>query len=149
MQLTRFTDYCLRVLMYLSYKQDLATIAELAHGYRISENHLMKVVHHLSRKGYIETLRGKGGGMRLARPAAEINLAGVIEDCEDSQGVIECLSADYDGNCPLMPQCELRRALRGAQKAFIDHLKQYSLQDLVTNRQVQRALASDRFVDGR
>lgn len=143
MQLTRFTDYCLRVLMYLSHKEELATIAELAQAYRVSENHLMKVVHHLARKEYIITLRGKGGGMRLARSAAEINLANVIEDCEPTQGAVECMREGYDGDCPLMPRCELRKALYGAQRAFLDHLRQFSLQDLAANSGVQRVLLQD------
>ncbi len=140
MQLTRFTDYCLRVLMYLSHKQELATIAELAQAYRVSENHLMKVVNHLARKEYIITFRGKGGGMRLARAAAEINLAAVIEDCEPTQGAVECMRDEKDSDCPLMPRCELRKALYGAQRAFLDHLRQYSLQDLAANSGVQRVL---------
>lgn len=140
MQLTRFTDYCLRVLMYLSHKQELATIAELAQAYHVSENHLMKVVNHLARMEYISTFRGKGGGMRLARAAAEINLARVIEDCEPSQGAVECMRDGYDGDCPLMPRCELRRALYGAQRAFLDHLRQFSLQELAANSGVQRML---------
>jgi len=143
MQLTRFTDYCLRVLMYLSHKEELATIAELAQAYSVSENHLMKVVHHLARKKYIITLRGKGGGMRLARAAVDINLANVIEDCEPTQGAVECMREEYDGDCPLMSRCELRKALYGAQRAFLDHLRQFSLQDLAANSGVQRVLLQD------
>lgn len=143
MQLTRFTDYCLRVLMYLSHKEELATIAEMAQAYQVSENHLMKVVNHLARKEYISTVRGKGGGVRLARPAVEINLANVIEDCEVTQGAVECMREEYDGSCPLTPRCELRRALYGAQRAFLDHLRQFTLQDLAANTGVQRVLLQE------
>ncbi len=143
MQLTRFTDYCLRVLMYLSHKQELVTIAELAQAYGISENHLMKVVNHLARKHYIQTFRGKGGGMRLARPATKINLASVIEDCEPTQGAVECMRENNDSNCPLLPRCALRKALYGAQRAFLDHLRQFSLEDLAANSAVQRVLIQE------
>ncbi|MBK8960069.1 MAG: Rrf2 family transcriptional regulator [Proteobacteria bacterium] len=141
MQLTRFTDYCLRVLMYLSCKRDgLTTIAELARNYRISSNHLMKVVHRLGLAGYIETVRGRGGGMRLAREPEQINLAEVVEHCEESIAVLDCLAAGYAGDCPLMPRCALRNVLRGAQRAFLDHLATFSLQDLVQSRQMQQAI---------
>ncbi len=155
MQLNRFTDYCLRVLMYLSYKEErgasgqLTTIAELAEGYQISANHLMKVVHHLAQKGYIETVRGKGGGMRLACVPSAINLATVIDDCEESRAIIECLSKDYDGDCPLMPQCELQKVLRDAQRAFMAHLKKFSLHDLISSRSAQKALQPLLFVDAK
>ena len=153
MQLTRFTDYCLRVLMYLSYKQEvtaseeLTTIAELAEHYQISTNHLMKVVHHLALTGYIETVRGKGGGMRLARASTAINLGAVVEDCEESTTVIECLSQDYAGNCPLLQYCELRKVLRDAQKAFMAHLKKFTLSELITNRKTRKALQPLLFVE--
>lgn len=141
MQLTRFTDYCLRVLMYLSCQRErLVTIAELANSYRISSNHLMKVVHRLALAGYITTVRGKGGGMRLARDPADINLAEVIEHCEESIAVIDCLADGYDGECPLMPRCALRSALRGAQRAFLDHLAGFNVRDLVQSRHMQQAI---------
>jgi Rrf2 family nitric oxide-sensitive transcriptional repressor len=155
MQLTRFTDYCLRVLMYLSYKEEhatsveLTTIAELAERYQISTNHLMKVVHHLAQLGYIDTVRGKGGGMRLAHKPSDINLAAVIADCEESKTIIECLSKDYSGGCPLLPQCELQKVLRDAQKAFMEHLKKFSLCDLILNRNVQKALQPLLFVEAK
>jgi Rrf2 family nitric oxide-sensitive transcriptional repressor len=153
MQLTLFTDYCLRVLMYLSYKHDVAgtseltTIADLARHYQISTNHLMKVVHHLATTGYIETVRGKGGGMRLARKPAAINLAAVISDCEESTTIIECLSSDYAGGCPLLAHCELRNVLRDAQKAFMAYLKKYSLGDLVAKKSTRQVLQPLLFVD--
>ena len=138
--------------MYLSYKQEtakstqLTTIAELAESYQISTNHLMKVVHHLAQMGYIETLRGKGGGMRLAHKPAAINLGDVIEHCEESRTIIECLSTDYSGDCPLRVQCELQKVLRDAQKAFMAHLKKFSLHDLIANRGAQKALQPLLFV---
>jgi Rrf2 family nitric oxide-sensitive transcriptional repressor len=148
MQLTRFTDYSLRVLMYLSYRQDeLTTIAELAKRYRVSSNHLMKVVHHLAQLHYIETVRGKGGGMRLARRPEEVNLAAVIEDCEQTTAVIECLAPDYDGDCPLMPHCQLRSVLQDAQKAFLAYLEKFTLQDLVANPGVRSVLHHESLID--
>lgn len=147
MQLTRFTDYCLRVLMYLTHKQELVTIAELAECYRISDNHLKKVVHHLAQLGYIETVRGKGGGMRLGRDPAAINVAEIIESSEETASVIECLDSGYSGQCPLLPHCELKKALRGAQKAFLAHLAEFSLQDLMANRRMQQTLQTVHIVD--
>ncbi len=100
----------------------------------------MKVVHRLALAGYIETVRGKGGGMRLAREPEQINLAEVVEHCEESIAVIDCLAEGYAGDCPLMPRCALRSVLRGAQRAFLDHLAAFSLQDLVQSRQMQQAI---------
>src|SRR6476469_9834606 len=92
MRLTVHSDYALRVLMYLAVKQDgLATIAGIAASYDISENHLMKVVHQLGVAGYVETVRGRGGGLRLAKPAETIGLAEVIRTTEPDMAIVSCL----------------------------------------------------------
>ena len=116
MQLTRFTDYSYRVLIYLAREADgLATIDEIAAAYGISRNHLMKVVHRLSMAGYVETVRGKGGGMRLARPAREIPLGQVARDMEENMHIVQCLD-DAFRNCTLLPSCVLKSALIEARE---------------------------------
>lgn len=132
MQLTRFTDYSLRVLMYLAYKGDaLSTIAEVSTSHAISESHLTKVVHHLGKMGYVTTLRGKGGGIRLARPPQEINLGEVIRHTEETTSVMECLSPGYGEGCRIFNACRLKHVLREAETAFFRHLDAYSIADLV------------------
>ena len=130
MQLTKFTDYCLRVLMYLGVRGDkLATIGEISAAYAVSENHLMKVVQHLAGKGYVETVRGKGGGIRLARKPEFINLGEVVRDCEQSFTIVECFDA-VNTQCPLLPACVLRSALKDATRRFFSALDEYTIADL-------------------
>lgn len=132
MQLTRFTDYSLRVLMYLAYKGEaLSTIAEISASHGISESHLTKVVHHLGKLGYITTLRGKGGGLRLARAPADINLGAVVRDSEEKKGVVECLEPGYDSSCRILGHCRLKGVLRDAEAAFFTYLDGFTLADLL------------------
>ena len=133
MQLTKHTDYALRVLIWLGYREH-ATIAEIAGAHRISQNHLMKVVHQLAKLGYVETVRGKGGGLKLARPAHEISIGEVVRATEETLYVVECLADDYAGDCRLNAACTLKSALRDAQNAFFETLDQCSLQDLLPKR---------------
>jgi Rrf2 family transcriptional regulator, nitric oxide-sensitive transcriptional repressor len=134
MQLTRYTDYALRVLIYLAHKEELATINEISVAYKVSENHLMKIVHGLAKLGYINTLRGKGGGMKLARPADKINLGEVVRNTEETLHVVECLAEEYDGDCCLAPSCRLKGVLQEAHDAFFRHLDQYTIKDLIGKR---------------
>ncbi len=134
MQLTKFTDYCLRVLMYLGVRGgELATISEISETYKVSNNHLMKVVQHLAGKGYVETVRGKGGGIRLARKPELINLGDVVRDCEHDLAIVECFNPT-NTQCPLLPACILRTALKDATKKFFAALDQYTIADLVGKR---------------
>lgn len=103
-------------------------------AYKVSENHLMKMVHALAKLGYITTLRGKGGGMRLARPADEINLGEVVRNTEETLHVVECLVDDYEGGCCLAPSCRLKGVLEEAHDAFFRHLDQYIISDLIGKR---------------
>jgi Rrf2 family nitric oxide-sensitive transcriptional repressor len=136
MQLTKHTDYALRVLIYLAYKgEELATIKEIADLYGISENHLMKIVNRLARLGYVTTVRGKGGGLRLARASELINVGDVVRNTEETLYVVECLAHDYGGDCRLTPSCKLKSVLRDAQGAFFAQLDRYSLKDLAPVRQ--------------
>lgn len=131
MQLTRFTDYSLRVLIYLGGQHDhLVTIREIAEKHAISENHLMKIVHKLAMRGYIETVRGKGGGMRLARQAGLINLGDVVRDTEESMAIAECFEAG-NSSCILLPTCVLKSILAEARKSFFATLDLYKLSDLI------------------
>lgn len=131
MRLATFSDYAFRVLIYLgSAPQSLATIADIAKAYGVSENHLMKVVHQLARLGYVETVRGKGGGMRLARPAREINVGEVLRATEDGFDIVECMG-EGGSDCRIVRACALRGALGEAVQAFLATLDRYTLADLV------------------
>lgn len=140
MQLTRYTDYALRVLIYLAHKRDqgdeITTISEISTAYKVSENHLMKIVHDLGKQGYITTVRGKGGGMRLARSPEEINLGEVVRNTEETLHVVECLAEGYDGGCRLAPTCLLKGVLQEAHAAFFEHLDRYTVKDLVGKRPI-------------
>ena len=134
MRLTAYSDYALRVLMYLAIKQDgLATIAEIAASYDISENHLMKVAHQLGVAGYVETVRGRGGGLRLAKPIEAIGLADVVRYTEPDLAIVSCFKP-VDAPCAIRPCCVLRRALEKARDAFMAVLEDYTLGDLVKPR---------------
>ena len=142
MHITRYTDYSLRVLMYLAVQTDrLSTIQEIATSYDISKNHLMKVVHQLNRKGYIETVRGKNGGLRLHRPCSDINLGVLFRETEQDMALVECFST---GNtCTITPVCSLKGILNEALNAFLATLDKYTLEDLLPSRnqhQLQRLL---------
>jgi Rrf2 family nitric oxide-sensitive transcriptional repressor len=133
MRLTIFTDYSLRVLLYLGTKRNekqLTTIGEIATAYSISENHLMKVVHQLAKNGYIETTRGKGGGMRLARAPEQIRIGDVVRTMEEDLALVECLQT---GNlrCPIIPVCTLQVLLERALQAFLAVLDGETLADLL------------------
>jgi Rrf2 family nitric oxide-sensitive transcriptional repressor len=130
MRLTRFTDYSLRVLIYLGLQQNkLVTIRRISDAYGISRNHLMKVVSLLTRTGYLKAQRGPGGGIRLARSPDEINLADVITDTEEDLVMVECF--DEEGNCVITPVCKLQQVIGEALKAYIRTMKEYTLSDLL------------------
>lgn len=129
MRLTLWTDYALRTLIFVGAKGGLATITEIAASFDISKTHLMKVVNRLGQHGYLATVRGKGGGLRLARPPAEIRVGKVVRDTEDELAVMACLSEP--GFCRIEGCCVLRRALREATEAFLATLDGYTLADLL------------------
>ena len=140
MRLTAFSDYTLRVLMYLALERDrLATIPEVAAAYGVSRNHLMKVVHQLALAGVIETVRGKGGGIRLARPPEAIRIGAIVRAAEGEGPIVECLSHDANA-CPITPVCRLTRVLVEGFGALYDHLDRYTLADLVGNRRALTAV---------
>ncbi len=130
MRLTIYTDLSLRLLMYLALKPDrLATIEEVATSYGISRTHLMKVAHQLGVMGFVGTVRGKGGGLRLARAAATITVGEIVRRTEPDMALVPCL-APISAVCPIMPACELRHAIEAARAAFLDVLDRYTLDDL-------------------
>jgi Rrf2 family nitric oxide-sensitive transcriptional repressor len=131
MQLTVHTDYALRVLMYLCLRPNrVVTIDEITDFYEISRNHLVKVVHHLSSKGFINTARGKNGGMQLSRPATEITIGDVVRKLEANFDIVECFSMDSK-KCRVLPICGLKSVLHQASENFLAFLDQYSLADAV------------------
>ena len=129
MRLTRYTDYALRTLIYLGLNEPRqSSIGEIARAYGISENHLTKVVHQLGRLGLVRTIRGRGGGLRLALDPAEIVVGAVVRRTEEDLALVECFSG---GACAITPSCRLRRALGEALAAFLAVLDGYTLADLL------------------
>lgn len=144
MQLTRFSDYSLRTLILLSLRQgQLTTISEIADTYRISKNHLMKVVNKLTTLGYVEGVRGKNGGLRLARRPDVIIIGRVVRDMEPDMAVVECFRGDSD--CCLQHACTLAGIMREAINAFLAVLDGHTLADLVTNEQQLATLLGQRI----
>jgi len=134
MKLTSFTDYSLRVLIYLGTDPSRrATISEVATAFDISENHLMKVVHFLGQQGWLSNVRGKGGGMELALPPSDIVVGKVVRITEAGDVPAECFGSEPD-NCPIARICRLRGVLNEAVNAFYTVLDGYTLADLVQNR---------------
>jgi Rrf2 family nitric oxide-sensitive transcriptional repressor len=140
MRLTAYTDFSLRVLMYLALHPDpKPTIAEIARAYAVSKNHLMKVVFELGRDGFIATVRGKNGGLRLGRPAAEIGLGEVVRRTEPDMALVPCFTP-VRAACVITPACRLRGVMEEARSAFLDVLDGYTLADLVKDPDALLAL---------
>ena len=134
MHITRYTDYSLRVLIYLAVQGDrLATIQEIADSYDISKNHLMKVVHQLNKKGYIETIRGKKGGMRLHMSPTDINVGVLVRETEQDLSIVECFSSK--NACKISPICGLKSMFGEALSAFLEVLDKYTLADVLWDQQ--------------
>jgi Rrf2 family transcriptional regulator, nitric oxide-sensitive transcriptional repressor len=143
MRQTLHTDYALRVLIYVAVADGkLITISDIAESFDISKQHLMKVVSDLSQKGYLDTVRGRGGGIRLRGSPRDINIGQVVRQTEDKLDVIGCLG--QRGYCPIERVCVLRGVLYDAMQAFLAVLDEYTLADLV---KPQRALASLLLLD--
>jgi Rrf2 family nitric oxide-sensitive transcriptional repressor len=139
MHITRYTDYSLRVLMYLAVRREhLTTIQEVADSYQISKNHIMKVVHQLNLKGYVETIRGKNGGIRLRLEPKEINIGVLVRETEQDLNLVECFSGD--GGCAITPVCGLKNILVEALHAFFTALDQYTLADIMPSKQQPQLL---------
>ncbi|MBB2202094.1 RrF2 family transcriptional regulator [Gluconacetobacter tumulisoli] len=150
MRLTLHTDYALRTLIYLGLRADRRTaIHEIAAAYRISENHLVKIVHKLGRGGFIETIRGRGGGLMLARPPAQIRIGDVVRHTEDDMALVGCMQQGRDDDmraCVLANACRLQGLFGDALAAFMAVLDRQTLADLLTERErtrLQARLAPD------
>ena len=135
MKLTLFTDYSMRALLHLGAHPDrLCSIAEVAGAFGISQNHLMKVVNQLARQGYVETVRGRLGGIRLGRPPEKINIGALVRDTEEGFDLADC------GNCVIAPACGLTGVLGQALAAFMTVLDGYTLADLLVQRRELKQL---------
>ncbi len=139
MQLTQYSDYALRTLIYLAIATENATITEIAGHYSISRNHLVKVVHNLGKLGYVTTIRGRHGGLRLALPPESINIGDVVRRTEPNFTIVECFDRESN-RCVISPNCRLKGVLSEAFQAFTDVLDQYTLADMTVNRDELRTL---------
>lgn len=134
MRLTRFTDNALRALIFLALRPDeVTTVGEVARKMGMSEDHLLKVVQRLTQLGYVRTIRGRNGGMRLARDASTIVAGEVVRQTEDNLQLVPCFEPNHD-NCPISAACGLAPALDEALQAFLGALDRYTIADLLIKR---------------
>lgn len=143
MRLTQWTDFSLRVLMYCAaceQREVPVTITEIADSHGISRSHLTKVVHQLGANGLLETTRGRGGGMRLCKPAAQINLGQVVRQTETDFAMVECFNAQTN-QCGLSPNCRLKGVLHQATQSYLAVLDGVSLADLIASEPLAAASA--------
>ena len=134
MRVTKFTDYTLRVLIYLACKPNgnLTTVSQLAEAYSISVHHVRMVVHKLGQSRYIDSVQGKGGRIKLAQKPDKILIGEVVRKTEKDFFIVECFSPQ--GQCPIVKACKLQHILEDALKAFLDTLNQYTLADITDNK---------------
>lgn len=146
MRLTLYTDYSLRVLLYIGVKGkgELSTVQEISDAYNISKNHLTKVTHELGKMGLVETIRGRGGGIRLNLPPSEINIGETVRKAEDDFHLVECFNCAVN-KCVITPVCRLKGVLHEALDAYFKVLDAYTLADFVENN---AGLASMLLGDG-
>jgi Rrf2 family transcriptional regulator, nitric oxide-sensitive transcriptional repressor len=135
MRLTTLSDYALRLLMMAQAAgDDLITIEAAATRYHISRTHLMKVANVLTRAGYLQALRGRSGGLRLAKPASEIRIGDVIRATEPDFALVECLGDD--NHCVITSACKLPRLLNEGLEAFVTVLNKFTLEDIAIGQQL-------------
>ncbi|MFC4183250.1 Rrf2 family transcriptional regulator [Saccharococcus thermophilus] len=141
MQLTNYTEYALRVLLFLGTLEhgEKTNIKEISHAFSISENHLSKIVYELGKLGYIETIRGRNGGIRLAKRPEDICVGTVVRKTEENLSLVECF-AGHGNHCVLTPVCRLKHVLHEALEAFLHVLDSYTLADLLANKQHLQAI---------
>jgi len=135
MRFTRYTDYAIRVLIHLGTNADeLCSIADIAHAYDISQNHLRKIAQDLATSGFVEAVRGRNGGLRLGRPTKDINLGALVRHTEIGLVLVDC------ENCAIRSACTLPSILAEAVCAFLAVLDRYTLEDLLKNRSPLHAI---------
>lgn len=144
MQLTLYTDYSLRALIYLGlHREETVTISEIADAYGISRNHLVKIIHNLSTMGLVRTTRGKGGGLRLMKPPEEINLGHLVRRTEGGFDLVECMNSQTN-TCPIERVCALKSVVHEALDAFTGVWDRYTLADIIGNsNQLNKILRRD------
>lgn len=133
MQLTQFTDYSLRAIIYIAIKDTPSTISEIASAYNISRNHVVKIIHKLGQLGYIKTIRGNKGGVTLNKNPKDINIGELVQLTEPNFNLVECLNKG-NGTCCIIPVCKLKGVLETAKNNFLNLLSQYTLLDLIENK---------------
>ncbi|MBM7694092.1 Rrf2 family nitric oxide-sensitive transcriptional repressor [Peribacillus deserti] len=136
MRLTYYSDYSLRVLIYLAShdSEKLSNIKEIAEAYHISKNHLMKIIYNLGKMGYITTIRGRNGGIRLAKDPSDINIGTIVRKTEEDFYLVDCFGPD--SNCAITPVCSLKHILNAALESFLKVLDGYTLADIVQNKSI-------------
>jgi Rrf2 family nitric oxide-sensitive transcriptional repressor len=140
MRLTDYTDYTLRVLMFCALHPGRSiTIAELADSHAVSKNHLMKIVNDLARQGLLQTTRGRGGGLRLLKPAAEIRIGDVVRQSETDFRMVECFDAQHN-SCTLTAQCQLKQVFKTALNSYLAELDKVTLADITQTRPASATL---------
>ena len=133
MRLTKQTNYAIRMMMYCDSADGLSRVSDIARFYGLSEQFLLKILQVLTKAGFVESVRGRNGGIRLARNAKDIGLGDVVRKTEDNFALAECFEAD-EMVCPLEGTCGLNQALAEALKGFLDVLDRYTLADLTNNK---------------
>ena len=141
MQLTTYTDYALRVLIYLGIQpvEKLSNIKDIANFYHISNNHLSKVVYELGKLGIVDTVRGRNGGIKLAKKPSDINIGTVIRETEKPIHLVECFDSE-NNLCKISPACRLKGVLYEALQAYLNVLDRYTLEDLLINKDDLKSL---------
>ena len=146
MRLTNYSDFALRTLIYLAVmpsRTELATINDVAESYQISKSHLTKIIHQLAQLGFIDSVQGKNGGIRLAKPPEQINLGDVVRHTEKDFAIVPCFEfyrrnqpenqSRIGAPCAIQPVCQLQHVFAEATQAFIDVMSTYTLADIVQN----------------
>ena len=137
MRLTQFTDFSLRVLIYLAlHPKERITIDQLTNAYDVSRHHIRSVVHHLAKLGYLESTQGKGGGLALALKPTQITIREIVGNTEKDFYIVECFNP-AGSSCPIEPLCILKQALSEASKSFLQTLEDYTIEDLIKNKKTQ------------
>lgn len=143
MRLTQYTDYGLRVLIYLAVCDDIASVNEIAQRFNVAFNHLNKVANELVKLGYAKSTRGRTGGLQLAIAPEEIVVGHVVRQLEQHTDIVECFDPETN-TCPIGEVCRLKNLLDGARSAFFTHLDQFTLADITRNRRkLGKTLVSD------